>query len=93
MKEFVKTAMDNMKIINAYFRFDLGYYQNLIPLASNNKLFLVVNENGFIQQSVVNEDHFYSAVTLYLNNPIENNIKSENMNISPLISIIRNRRY
>ena len=48
MKEFVKTATENTKVINAYFRFDPGFYQNLIPLTSKDKLFLSANENDFI---------------------------------------------
>jgi hypothetical protein len=47
IKVLVKTATDNINIINAYFRFDTGYY-NLIPVASNDKLFLAINEDDFI---------------------------------------------
>jgi hypothetical protein len=47
IKELVKSASENTKIINAYFRFDTGYY-NLIPLVSTDKLFLAINEDDFI---------------------------------------------
>jgi hypothetical protein len=47
IKELVKEAAENIKIINAYFRYDLAYY-NLIPLSLNDKLFFVVNEDDFI---------------------------------------------
>lgn len=42
------------------------------------------------EQGVFNEDHFFNAVTLYLNNPIENNIKSANMIV--LILALLDRR-
>jgi hypothetical protein len=47
IKKLVKSATENIKIINAYFRYDPNYY-NLIPLISNDKLFLVINEDDFI---------------------------------------------
>lgn len=46
MKELVKNAAENINIINAYFQFDPAYY-NLIPLTSNDKLFLVLYEDDF----------------------------------------------
>lgn len=47
IKELVKSAAENIKIINAYFGFDTNYY-NLIPLVLNDKLFLLINEDDFI---------------------------------------------
>lgn len=47
VKELVKNAKENIKIINAYFRFDKNYY-NLIPLTFSDKLLLVINEDDFI---------------------------------------------
>lgn len=47
IKEQVKSASESLKLINAYFRFDTGYY-NLIPLTLNDKLFLAINEDDFI---------------------------------------------
>lgn len=47
VKELVKSAAGNVKIINAFFRFDENYY-NLIPLTFNDKLFFVINEDDFI---------------------------------------------
>lgn len=47
IKKLVKSAEENIRIINAYFRYDPNYY-NLIPLKSNDKLFLVINEDDFI---------------------------------------------
>jgi hypothetical protein len=47
IKELVKSAAENVEIINAYFRFDTAYY-NLIPLISTDKLFLAINEDDFI---------------------------------------------
>ena len=48
IKELVKSASDNKKIINAFFRYDPYYYKNIIPLMTNDKLFLVINEDDFI---------------------------------------------
>lgn len=42
------------------------------------------------EQGVFNEDHFFDAVTQYLNNPIENSLKSENMIV--LILALLDRR-
>jgi len=47
IKDLVKSATENINIINAYFCFDTAYY-NLIPLTSNDKLFLSINEDDFI---------------------------------------------
>lgn len=47
IKELVRSATENVKIINAFFRFDENYY-NLIPLTFNDKIFLVINEDDFI---------------------------------------------
>ncbi|MGE5474882.1 MAG: hypothetical protein ACM3UU_11750 [Ignavibacteriales bacterium] len=47
IKELVKNAAENTKIINAYFRYDVHYY-NLIPLSLGEKLFLAINEDDFI---------------------------------------------
>jgi hypothetical protein len=47
MKELVKSASEDFKLINAYFRYDTNYY-NLIPLTQNDKLFLAINEDDFI---------------------------------------------
>lgn len=47
IRELVKSAAENINVINAYFRFDTVYY-NLIPLTINDKLFLVINEDDFI---------------------------------------------
>lgn len=47
MKEIIKTATENVQVVNAYFRFNENYY-NLIPLTSNDKLFLSINEDDFI---------------------------------------------
>lgn len=47
IKGLVKSAIENINILNAYFCYD-PYYYNLIPLISNNKLFLVINEDDFI---------------------------------------------
>ncbi|KGK82719.1 hypothetical protein DP73_20400 [Desulfosporosinus sp. HMP52] len=47
IKELVKSAIEGIKLINAYFRFDANYY-NLIPLNSNDKLFLAIKEYDFI---------------------------------------------
>ncbi|WBW95971.1 hypothetical protein [Oceanirhabdus sp. W0125-5] len=47
IKGLVKSSMENINVINAYFRFDTSYV-NLIPLSLNDKLFLVINEYDFI---------------------------------------------
>lgn len=47
MKELVKNASSDFKLINAYFCYDANYY-NLIPLTLNDKLFLAIKENDFI---------------------------------------------
>jgi len=47
MKELIKSAAENINVINAYFRFDANYY-NLIPLTLNDKFFLAINEDDFI---------------------------------------------
>ncbi len=48
LKELIKTASADKKIVNAYFRYDPYYYKNIIPLLENDKLFLAINENDFI---------------------------------------------
>lgn len=45
--EVVRSAAENVQIINTYFRFDKIYY-NLIPLTFSDKLLLVINEDDFI---------------------------------------------
>jgi len=47
IKELVKGASEESKLINAYFCYDANYY-NLIPLTLNDNLFLAVNEDDFI---------------------------------------------
>jgi len=47
IKELLIRAEENINVINAYFHFDPAYY-NLIPLTSNDKLFLTINEDDFI---------------------------------------------
>lgn len=42
------------------------------------------------EQGVFNEDHFFDAVTQYLNNPVEDSLKSENMIV--LILALLDRR-
>lgn len=45
--ELLKSATENTNIINVHFDFDVNYY-NLIPLTSNDNLFLSINEDDFI---------------------------------------------
>lgn len=45
--KILKSASENINIINAYFAFDVNYY-NLIPLTINDNLFLSINEDDFI---------------------------------------------
>jgi hypothetical protein len=47
MKKLIKIAADEIKVANIYFRFDINYY-NSFPLAFNERLFLVANEDDFI---------------------------------------------
>lgn len=47
IKEIIKSAIEGVNVVNAYFRF-AAYYYNLIPLAYNERLFLAVNEDDFI---------------------------------------------
>ncbi|MDP4145813.1 MAG: hypothetical protein Q8936_15215 [Bacillota bacterium] len=47
IKELVKSASENINVINAYFCYASVYY-NLIPLTINDKLFLAINEYDFI---------------------------------------------
>lgn len=47
MKELLKSAAENIKLVNVYFRFDPNYY-NLIPLVLEDKLFLAINEFDFL---------------------------------------------
>lgn len=46
--EGINEAIENVKVVNAFFRFDKSYYFNIISLTSNDKLFLAINENDFI---------------------------------------------
>ncbi len=47
IKELISSAVENVKVVNAYFRFDTNYY-NLIPLILNDRLFLAIEEDDFI---------------------------------------------
>ncbi len=47
IKESINKCEKQLKVCNVYFRYD-HYYWNLIPLKSNDKLFLSVKEDDFI---------------------------------------------